>query len=177
MRRFACREKWVLGLLFVFLLGAVAMGCSSTVKRDEPPASPPSASPTVTPTPAPSSPPPPPPENPSPRSVGKYYYFDDVLVPNELEYDQKKSYVYETPQFKAGALYFTKWSVDTNSLFDFFHFHMERDGWKMVTSYRGKESYLTFYKPDRGCTIRITEPWLGNAHVEIRVGPADARKK
>ena len=98
-------------------------------------------------------------------------------MPSDLEYDQKKSFVYETPQFKAGALFFTKWRLDTNSLFDFFLFHMERDGWKMVTSYRGKESYLTFYKPDRGCTIRITESWLGKVYVEIRVGPADVRRK
>jgi len=100
----------------------------------------------------------------------------DILVPRELEYDQEKSFVYETPQFKAGALYFTKWNLDFNSLFDFFMVHMEKDGWKTVTSYRGKESYLTFYKPDRGCTIRITESWLGKVYVEIRVGPADVKK-
>jgi len=106
----------------------------------------------------------------------KYHFFDDILVPRELEYDQEKSFVYETPQFKAGALYFTKWNLDFNSLFDFFMVHMEKDGWKTVTSYRGKESYLTFYKPDRGCTIRITESWLGKVYVEIRVGPADVKK-
>ena len=160
MGRHSCREKWAIGLLFVFLLGVTGMGCSNTVKRDEP--SPPPPSPTVSPTAS---------------SVGKYYYFDDVLIPKDLGYDQKKSYVYETPQFKAGALYFSKWRIDTNSLFDFFLIQMERDGWKMVTSYRGKESNLTFYKPDRGCTIRIKESWLGEAYVEIRVGPADVKRK
>jgi hypothetical protein len=177
MGRRTCRQKWALGLLIVFLLGVIGMGCTSTLKRDEPPASPPPPSPTVAPAPAPSPPPASPQETTSARSVGKYYYFDDVLIPTDLEYDQKKSYVYETPQFKAGALYFTKWSVDMNSLFDFFLLHMERDGWKMVTSYRGKESYLTFYKPDRGCTIRMTESWLGKGFVEIRVGPADVKRK
>jgi hypothetical protein len=169
MGHFICRERLVIALLFVFFLGLIVMGCSSTVKRDEPP-----------PAPAPamaSTPPSSPPETTFPRSVGKYYFFDDVLVPSDLEYDQKKSFVYETPQFKAGALFFTKWRLDTNSLFDFFLFHMERDGWKMVTSYRGKESYLTFYKPDKGCTLRITESWLGKVNVEIRVGPADVRRK
>ena len=52
----------------------------------------------------------------------------------------------------------------------------ERDGWKMVTSYRGKESHLTFYKPDRGCNIRITESWLSKVYIEIRVGPADVKR-
>jgi hypothetical protein len=136
MRRLACREKWVLGFLFVFLLGVIVIGCSNTVKRDEPVSSPPSQATSATPAPAPSSPAPPP-ETTSSRSVGKYYYIDDVLIPTDLEYDQKKSYVYETPQFKAGALYFTKWRVDMNSLFDFFLVHMEREGWKMVTNYRG----------------------------------------
>lgn len=166
MGHFICRERLAMALLFVFILGLVGLGCSSTVKRDEPP-----------PAPASSQPPSSPPETTFPRSVGKYHFFDDVLVPSDLEYDQTKSFVYETPQFKAGALFFKKWRLDTNSLFDFFLFHMERDGWKMVTSYRGKESYLTFYKPDKGCTIRITESWLGKVYVEIRVGPADVRRK
>ena len=176
MGHVACREKWVFGFLFVFLLGVIVVGCSNTVKRDEPVASPPPQTTSTAPAPAP-SPPPTPPETTSARSVGKYYYIDDVLIPTDLEYDSKKSYVYETPQFKAGALYFTKWSVDMNSLFDFFLVHMERDGWKMVTNYRGKESHLTFYKPDRACTIRITESWMGKVSVEVRVGPADVKRK
>jgi hypothetical protein len=175
MGRHSCREKWAIGLLFVFLLGVTGMGCSNTVKRDEPPVSQPPPSSTVSPAPTPSTAPPP--EITSWRSVGKYYYFDDILIPKKLEYDQKRSYVYETPQFKTGALYFTQWEVDTNSLFDFFLLHMERDGWKMVSSYRGKESHFTFHKPDRGCTIRITESWLREAHVEIRVGPAYVKRK
>jgi len=177
MGHFVDRKKWVAPLLFVLLLGVIGVGCSSTVKRDEPPASPPPPSSTVSPAPTPSPPTAPPPEITSWRSVGKYYYFDDILIPKKLEYDQKRSYVYETHQFKAGALYFTQWEVDMNSLFDFFLIHMETDGWKMVSSYRGKESHLTFHKPDRGCTIRITESWLREAHVEIRVGPADVKRK
>ena len=175
MKHSVCREKWALVLLIVLLLGAVGTGCSSTVKRDEPASTPPPDATATTPTPAPSPPPASPPETTSARSEGKYYYFDDVLVPTELGYDQKKSFVYETPQFKAGALYFTGWRLDTNSLFDFFIRHMERDGWKMVTGYRGKESYLTFYKQDRGCTIRMSESWLGKEYVEIRVGPVASK--
>jgi hypothetical protein len=153
MGRFIDRGKFAVILLSVFFGGLLWMGCSNTVKRDDPAAS-----------------------GPQIPSLAKYYFFDDILVPNELEYDQKKSYVYETPHFKAGALYFSKWRVDTDSLFNFFLFHMDRDGWKMVSSYRGKESHLTFYKLERGCTLRITESWVGTAYVEIRVGPADVKK-
>jgi hypothetical protein len=158
MGHFADRRKFAVISLAVILTGLLWTGCSNTVKRDESATSSPSSTPQVS-------------------SVGKYYFFNDVLVPNDLEYDQKKSYVYETPQFKAGTLFFSKWRVDPNSLFDFFLVYMEKDGWKMVSSYRGKESHLTFYKLDRGCTIRITESWVGTAHVEIRVGPADLQKK
>jgi len=167
-------ERWAISLLFAFLLGVIGMGCSATVKRDEPAAvSDPSAS---TAAPAPSARPASASEVTSWRSVGKYYYFDDILVPKGMEYDKEKSYVYETRQVKAGVLYFTKWNVDINSLFDFFLLRMERDGWKMVTNYRGKESHLTFYKPDRACTIRITESWMGKVSVEVRVGPADVKR-
>ena len=162
---FVCREKLALVFLLVFLLGLAWTGCSSTVKRDEPGTTPPASATTTAPPPAPSG-----------KYQAKYYFFDDVLVPGELEYDQKKSFVYETPQLKAGALYFSKWNLDVDSVMNFFLYNMEKDGWKMITSYRGKESHLTFYKPDRGCTIRLTSSWLGKVYVEIRVGPATVKK-
>lgn len=103
--------------------------------------------------------------------VGKYYFFEDVRVPQELNYKQKKSFVYETPRFKAGVLYFTKWRLDVDSLIDFFIYSMERDNWKLINSYKGKESVLNFSKPDKTCMIKIVEKWWGNTEVEIRVGP------
>jgi len=102
---------------------------------------------------------------------GKYYYFEDVRVPQELNYKQKRSFVYETPRFKAGVLYFTKWRLDTDSLIDFFIHSMEKDNWKLINSYKGKESILNFSKPEKSCMIKIVEKWWGNTEVEIRVGP------
>lgn len=103
--------------------------------------------------------------------VGKYYFFEDVRIPQELNYKQKKSFVYETPRFKAGVLHFTKWRLDVDSLIDFFIYSMERDNWKLINSYKGKESVLNFSKPDKTCMIKIVEKWWGNTEVEIRVGP------
>ncbi|MGQ9507836.1 MAG: hypothetical protein ACUVTN_00400 [Thermodesulfobacteriota bacterium] len=103
--------------------------------------------------------------------VGKYYFFEDVRVPQELNYKQKESFVYETPRFKAGVLHFTKWRLDVDSLIDFFIYSMERDNWKLINSYKGKESVLNFSKPDKTCMIKIVEKWWGNTEVEIRVGP------
>ena len=109
------------------------------------------------------------------ESVGKYY-FDDVRVPNELNYKPNKSFIYETPRFKAGVLFFTKWRLDVMSLVDFFTYHMEKDNWKLVNSFRGKESFLNFSKPDKTCTVKIVEKWNGTTIVEIRVGPLGEKK-
>ena len=175
MRLFIHWERLSLTLLWVLLFGLVLVwtGCSSTVKHDEPATTAQASSTAAAPASETTTAPPPP--SPS-KYQGKYYFFDDVLVPGELEYDQKKSFVYATPQFKAGVLYFSKWNLDTDSVMTFFLNNMEKDGWKMITSYRGKESHMTFFKPDRGCTIRITSSWLGETHVEIRVGPAGQKQ-
>jgi hypothetical protein len=113
---------------------------------------------------------------PASKYYARYYHFDDVLVPGELNYKQNKSFIYETPQFKAGSLYLTKWWLDIDSLIDFFTYHMEKDNWKLINSYRGKESFLSFSKPDRTCNIRIVGKWNGMTHVEIRVGPLVIKK-
>ena len=110
------------------------------------------------------------------ETVGKYYHFDDVRVPRELQYKQNKSFIYETPKFKAGVLMFTKWRLDVESLIDFFNYHMEKDNWKLVNSFRGKESILNFSKPDKTCAIKITEKWYGTTKMEIRVGPLGEKK-
>ncbi|OGP88848.1 MAG: hypothetical protein A2156_07595 [Deltaproteobacteria bacterium RBG_16_48_10] len=161
MGHFIFRRRLAIVLFLVFLLGIIGMGCSSTVKerRDEP------AKPEGQETKAPPS-----------KYTPRYYFFDDVLVPGELSYKPKKSFIYETPQFKAGALYFAKWRVDVDSLIDFFTYNMERDNWKLVNSYRGKESFLSFSKPDKTCNIRLIEKWYGTTHVEIRVGPLAGKK-
>ena len=109
------------------------------------------------------------------ESIGKYY-FDDVRVPTELNYKEKKSFIYETPKFKAGILVFSKWRIDVPSLIDFFTFNMEQDNWKLLNSFRGKESFLNFSKPDKTCTIKIVEKWYGTTFVQIRVGPLGEKK-
>ncbi len=147
------RERPFYLLFLIFLVGMTWMGCSSTVqKRSEDPA------------------------RREGETVSKYYHFEDVRVPRELNYKQKQSFVYETPRFKTGVLVFTKWRLDVDSLIDFFNYHMERDNWKLVNSFKGKESILNFSKPDKTCTIKITEKWYGTTEVEIRVGPLGERK-
>lgn len=137
----------------VLLVSLIWAGCSSTVRerREEP-------------------------SQTTGETAAKYYHFEDVRVPKELNYKQKKSFVYETPRFKTGVLVFTKWRLDVDSLIDFFNYHMEKDNWKLVNSFKGKESILNFSKPDKTCTIKITEKWHGTTEVEIRVGPLGEKK-
>ena len=137
-------------------------GCSSTVKerRGEPPTKGEAAAPEIV----------------TATAKGKYYHFNDVLVPEELNYNQNKSFIYETPRFKAGILVFTKWWLDVDSLIGFFTYYMERDNWKIVNSFRGRDSILNFSKPDRTATIKIHEKWYGTTEVEIQVGPLAEKK-
>jgi hypothetical protein len=152
-------NRKVIYLALIVVMGMVWTGCSSTVKerRGEPPKGETSVS-EVT------------------KSKGKYYHFNDVLVPEELKYKQNKSFVYETPRFKAGVLVFTKWWLDVDSLIDFFTYHMEKDNWKIVNSFRGRDSILNFSKPDRTATIKILEKWYGTTEVQIQVGPLGEKK-
>jgi hypothetical protein len=139
--------------MVIFVLGMMWMGCSSSIKerREE----------TV---------------KGEGRGSGKYYYFDDVLIPGELNYKQNKSFIYETPRFKTGVMFFSKWRLDVISLIDFFIYNMEKDNWKLDNSFRGKESVLNFSKPDKICTIKISENWYGTTEVEVRVGPLGEKK-
>ena len=114
--------------------------------------------------------------------LAQYYDFDDILIPGELASSPPKSFIYQTPQFKAGTMVFTRWWFDIDSLSrlfrrhvesltQFFKDHMQKDHWKLVNSYEGKESFLSFSKPDRTCNILINEKWYGVTRVEIHVVP------
>ena len=136
MRRMIFGKKSVIALFWVILLGVAWIGCSTTVKERQ------SGRPAGTTggTKA------------EREGVGKYY-FDDVVVPSELNYKPNKSFVYETPGFKAGISVFSKWRLEVDSLIEFFNYHMEKDNWKQVNTFRGKESMLNFSKPDKTCAI------------------------
>ena len=109
------------------------------------------------------------------EEMGKYY-LDDVRIPSELNYEPDVSLIYETAKFKAGVLRFSKWRLDVQSLIDFFMYNMAKDNWTFVNTFRGQETLLSFTKPDKTCTIRITGSWTGTTHVTIAVGPLGEKK-
>jgi hypothetical protein len=166
------KRRSVFGLLLVIFLGLALIGCTTTVKERQQgqpiagttgEAKAEAKVETTAETKA------------EGEGMGRYY-LDDVRVPSELNYKPDKSFIYETPRFKAGVLHFTKWLLDVPSLIDFFTYNMEKDNWKMVNIFRGKESFLNFSKPDKTCTIRIKEKWTGTTIVEIQVGPLGEKR-
>ena len=153
-------RKLVIALLLVVCLMGAWMGCTTTVKERQ------QGQPVTGQTPE---------ANSEWEGAGKVY-LDDVRVPSELSYKPDESMVYETAKFKAGVLRFSKWRLDVQSLIDFFTYNMEKDNWKYVNMFKGKETQLSFSKPDKTCTIRITESWIGMTHVLIAVGPLGEKK-
>jgi len=118
----------------------------------------------------------PPPQGTAAGQAGGRYYLDDVEVPPDLTYDSDESIVYETPTFKAGVLRFSKWRLDVPWLIEFFMVNMEKNQWTFVNAFKGKETLLSFSKPEKTCLIRITETWTGMTEVEIAVGPLGGKK-
>lgn len=99
----------------------------------------------------------------------KYYQFDDIMVPSELKYNQKRSFVAETSGFKVGTLYFSG-RVETDSLIAFFRDSMIKDGWTLKSNFRHTKSLHLFEKPGKSCIIIIEEKLL-TTKVEIWVSP------
>ena len=148
------RKNWVMALSLIMLMGFAWAGCTTTASEQQ------QGQPGTGPT-----------HGGSPWTEVGRVYLDDVRVPSELEYNVEDSILYETPKFKAGVLRFSKWRLDVPSIIDFFMFNMVKDGWTFVNSFKGKESYLSFSKPEKTCLIRITESWTGTVYVSIAVGP------
>ena len=151
--------KRVVALLLIFCFAGAWVGCSTTAKERQ------EGQPVTGPTK----------EGKGEWGEGKYY-LDDVRVPSELDYLPDESLVYETAKFKAGVLRFSKWRLDVQSLIDFFVYNMGKDNWTFVNTFKGKETQLNFSKPDKTCTVRITESWTGMTHVMIAVGPLGEKK-
>ncbi|MCX7965179.1 MAG: hypothetical protein N2596_00940 [Syntrophorhabdaceae bacterium] len=100
-----------------------------------------------------------------------FYGFPDVPVPKELNYLSEKSFVFETPNVKAGIMVFDG-NVDMQSLENYFRIYLPKNGWKFVNSYRYKDVILNFVKEGKTCNIKMTRGAF-NTEVEIWVGPAD----
>lgn len=105
-----------------------------------------------------------------------YRDFDDVLLPNEMKIDPKRTYLVEGSGMTTGILTIKGW-VDRNSLMNFFKSAMPRDQWQEQASFKSPaadtNSIIVFQKAGRTAVVSIHEGWL-YTYVEIAVAPSSA---
>ncbi|MFA7382189.1 MAG: hypothetical protein WC001_01930 [Desulfurivibrionaceae bacterium] len=85
--------------------------------------------------------------------------FSDLLIPGELSWDREKSMLVRTESFAGGVIYYSG-RVDIASLADFFTNSMGKNGWKLAGSAKYKNILLAFVKPNKTCTIVLSEDKL-----------------
>ena len=103
------------------------------------------------------------------KNAALYYDFGDILIPRELELDDKSSFVYRSSGFTAGILAF-KSKVELGSMVTFFENNMAKDNWQAVGTFKSPRTLLLFQKENRWCVINITDnKW--DTLVEIWVAP------
>lgn len=103
-------------------------------------------------------------------TVGRYYDFDDIQVPNQLKLNKEKSILFKVGNFKAGLLSFSD-NLEVESLINFFIESMTRDNWMLKSSFKYPRVALFFAKQGKTCVIHITEHTF-STEVEIWVAPA-----
>jgi len=103
-----------------------------------------------------------------PAPMGAYQEFEDVLIPKEMEINEKTASVIQTPNFKSGMLTYTG-HVDPISLSNFFETNMVQDNWKLRSKMRYQtRTLLVFEKVDRDCIINIEDKTF-NTYMEVIV--------
>lgn len=105
------------------------------------------------------------------KTANHYYDFDDILVPRDMELDPKLSFVFESPQVKAGVLVF-KGRVDSVSLTNFFINNMLKDGWHLGSSFKYRRTILVFNKPEKDCIINIIDDRFSTS-LEVWIAPRE----
>lgn len=103
-----------------------------------------------------------------------YHDFNDILLPSELKVDPDRTYIVQGPGMATGILTMKGW-VERDSLIQFFKVGMERDNWKIMTSFKSPKkttgSILVFSKENRMAVITIREGLI-YTNVEIAVSPS-----
>jgi len=81
-----------------------------------------------------------------------FYGFPDVPVPKELDIVNDRSFVYETPTFKAGVIVFSG-NVDPASVESYYKLNMAKNGWKAEEAVIA--GFMNFAKDNRNVQIII----------------------
>ena len=105
----------------------------------------------------------------------RYLDFDDVLIPQGMERDKQRTFVFRIGALTAGVLVMTG-KLPSDRLTAFFEANMSSDNWSMVTSFRSPRTLLLFEKETRWCMVTISEEDFDrNCLVEIWISPKSAQ--
>ena len=108
---------------------------------------------------------------PAEKAVARYYDFDDILIPLDLDLNKDKSILFKVGTFKAGVLVLSG-RVESESLINFFVESMAKDNWQLKSSFKYPQVALFFAKKGKTCVINIKEGTL-DTDVAIWVAPTD----
>ena len=89
-------------------------------------------------------------------AIGRYWDFDDVLVPSSMKLEKEKSMIFISEGNRGGLLVFSD-NIEINSLVNFFNLNMSKDNWLHKASFKYPNVAMFFAKPDKTCTIHINE--------------------
>ena len=106
-------------------------------------------------------------------AIGRYWDFDDVLVPSTMKLEKDKSMIFNSDGYKGGLLVFND-NVELNSLVNFFMISMTKDNWLHKASFKYPNVAMFFAKQDRTCIIQISESSFSTT-VSIWVAPTVAK--
>ncbi len=106
----------------------------------------------------------------SEEKVPVYYDFKDILIPAELKYNKKLSFIYKGPGILSGHL-LLEGRVEMNSLVTFFINNMPKDGWTQVSVFKSPNSIILFKKANMRCIIVVKNGGY-NTSLNIWVAPA-----
>jgi hypothetical protein len=97
--------------------------------------------------------------------VPKFYYFEDVPTPSEMDLVKDESLVFQSGDNKTGILILSG-RVEPTSLYDFFKAALENEGWNLEAGFHSVRSVMIFKKPDKYCVVNVYEGTL-STRVEI----------
>jgi len=104
-----------------------------------------------------------------PAHKAKFFEFNDIPVPPELNVKADSSNVFQAGQIKMGFLTL-RGRVDSNSVVNYFVTALPHEGWRLKGQFRYSRSLLIFDKPDKICVILLKEETY-YTYVEIYVSP------
>jgi hypothetical protein len=104
------------------------------------------------------------------NDIGRYWDFDDILVPSSMTLEKAKSMVFNSEGHRGGLLVFSD-RIELNSLVNFFNVNMSKDNWLHKASFKYPNVAMFFAKPDKTCIIHVSESTFSTT-VYIWVAPA-----